>query len=344
MAIPFFCESFQAADSAQYRTRYDFYADGGSSLNGIQNDGGGARSGRSYNIGFFGLTSYSAKSIAAGETSILIGARFRTDSASTRTLLSLRNVANSATHLTLMMNSSNQIELRRGDSGGTLLATSTTTFSAGTGFSVQLKATINSSTGSYELRLNGLGTAEFSGSGANTQTGASADITAAVMGGFSGTFANVRIQDFWFMDGSNSFPGDVFVDYKVVNGAGTYQDFTPSTGTDHDALLDEIPPNTSDYVSSSTSGHKETNTVTALSGSSLTIIGVQAVNYMFKDNPGLVAARNLIRSGSTNSAGSTVYPSTTAGYFVTPYAVDPNTGSAWTSSAVNAAEVGVEIV
>ena len=343
MAIPFFCESFQAANLTEFLQRYVYANAPDLSLVTSGGRGGGRHLSRIFSPGYVGFP------VSAGEASVLVGVRLRIPTgftSVTRGILSIYNNPNSVNHLTLGLTADNVLQLRRGTwSGGTVLATGTTVFPFDTFFSIQLKATINATTGSYELRINGSATAEFSGTGANTQSGASSDITAIYLGSPSNDFnREIHYNDWFFTDGTASFPGDVYVDYRGVNGVGNYQQFTPSTGTDHDALLDEIPPNTTDYVSSSTTGHKETNTIQSLSGSSLTIIAVQSVNYALKSDAGSGLARNLIRSGTTDANGSTYSLSESARYYVAPHVVDPSTGVAWTSSGVNAMEVGIENV
>jgi len=344
MAIPSFCESFGAADMAQLVTRYEYYNTGGSGGFGVAviDTTAGRGGGRGLSMATGG-TPYFGKAVAAGNTSVVMGIRFRIITTSgSRILMTVRHQANAVNHLTLLVNSSGYLELRRGNASGTLLATGTTFIPFNTVTSVNLKASINSSTGSFSVQVNGVSESSMTGTSQNTQSGASADITALYIGSQNDASLNVVFNDFYFLDGSNSLPGDVYVDYLVANGAGNYQDFTPSTGTNHAALLDEAPPNTTDYVSSATTGHKETNATANISGTASTVLFVQSVNYALKSDAGAAQLRNLIRSGSTDANGATVAMSGSARYFLAPHDVDPATGVAWTVSGVNAMEVGLE--
>jgi len=337
MPIPSYCDSFMLYDTTVLTTKYLYITQ----QIGIATTGG-RNNGRCLSLNT-GTASSVGNPVVAGNNSINMAIRFKSLELAPKILMTLRNIANSVHHLTVLYTSTGRIEFRRGDSTGTLLATSSSVLNANVTHSISLKYTVNSTTGSFSANINGTADSGLTASGVNTQNGASADITAYYIGSSTQSpgAGTLLVNDFVVRDGSFPLLGDVYVDAKVVTGPGTYQQFTPSTGTDHAVLLDEIPPNTTDYVSSSTTGHRETNTISPLTGTP-TILFVQAANYMYKSDAGTAIARSLIRSGATNAFGdpTTLFGSPT--YYTTSFDTDPNTGVAWTVAAANAVEVGIE--
>ena len=157
------------------------------------------------------------------------------------------------------------------------------------------------------------------------------------------------MDDFYMLDQSGSAPlndflGDCRIDTIYPSADGTYSDFTPSTGSTHYTLVDEATPNTTDYVSSSTVGNRDSyqfQDIAALSAQ--TIYGVQVNAAIVKDDAGARSAATFVRSGSSNSDGAGVGLSTSQTYISQIFTTDPNTGAAWTESAVNAAQFGTVV-
>ena len=228
--------------------------------------------------------------------------------------------------------------------GGVLLATSDDPLPIATWSYVEFKATIDNTVGGYELRVNGQ--PWLTANGVDTQNSANAFANYACLGISGANDANVYYDDFYLCDTSgaanNDFLGDVRIDVLVPNGPGTYQDWTPSAGTDHAALVDETSPNTTDYLTGGTPGAKETLTLGDLPAQG-SVVAVQVCNYLAKTDAGSAKARNLIRSGTTDAYGPEAALSTSYVYSLSVHETDPATGSAWSTAAVDALEVGVEV-
>lgn len=337
MPIPSYCDSFMLYDTSALASKY-LYITQQVSISTT----GGRNNGRCLSLNT-GTPASVGNPVPAGNNSINMSIRFKSLELSPKILMTIRNITNSVHHLTVLHTAAGRIEFRRGDSNGTLLATSSAILNANILHSLSIKYTVNSSTGSFSANINGTADSGLTASGVNTQNGASSDITSYYIGSSTqgANAGTLYVNDFVVRDGSFPLLGDLYVDAKVVTGPGTYQQFTPSTGTNHAVLLDEIPPNTTDFVSSNTTGHRETNTISPLTGSP-TIVFVQATNYMYKSDAGTAIARTLIRSGAVNAFGD---PTTLVGspsYYTTPFDTDPATSVAWTVSGVNAVEVGIE--
>jgi hypothetical protein len=142
---------------------------------------------------------------------------------------------------------------------------------------------------------------------------------------------------------NNDYLGDVRVDLLMPTADGAHAGMTPSTGTAHYALVDEAAPNTTDYVSSSVAGTKDTYIFQDISTNTAAIFGVAVTNYARKDAAGAGALANIVRIGGTNylQPVAQLSASWTANENLVP--LNPATNSPWTTSDVNSAEFGVEV-
>lgn len=247
--------------------------------------------------------------------------------------------------------STNELLFYRGTASGTLVYSTGVALGIGAYNYIEGKIKVDASAGELELRVNGVvaGTIQ---TGLNTQGQADASISAVLVGGglinqSSGT-PDYRVDDFYCCDASgsfcNDFLGDIRADLLLPDGAGTYQQWPPSTGTDHHAVIDENPPNTSDYLSNSTNGQQDSSTLTAPGTTLVGIKCVQVNNYVLKDDAGLALVQNLIRSDGVDETGPTFGVSTSPLYSVSKHETDPATSAAWTHSAILALEAGIKNV
>lgn len=241
----------------------------------------------------------------------------------------------------IRINSSNQIVVTR---NGTTLGTSTATVSAAQWHWIEVKFKIDNSTGTYEVRLDG--TSVLSGSSVDTQNTANASITRVrFLPSGNSTSATISIDDFIFQDdngGAPSFLGECRVITQLPTAAGTHTDLTPSTGSNWQNV-DEVPRNgDTDYNSGSTSGNKDTYNFDAF-GATGTILGIQVSIYARKDDVSTRKFKSIVRSGGTDYLGAEITPGSSYAYSRDQFLTDPNTGSAWTSSNLDAAEFGIDI-
>lgn len=231
----------------------------------------------------------------------------------------------------------------------TTLATSSSTISTNTWYYVEFKTVIHDSTGTYEVRVDGSTFGGLTATGQDTRNGGSGTWDAVALGGFS----SGQSDDLYICDGSGSLNNDFLGDSKVETllpqtdavAAGSHADFTPSTGTDHGALVDETNPNTSDYNSSSTVGHIDSYNYPSLTLTG-TIRGVQVSPFHAKTDAGARTVSTMTRVASTDyvNGGTAISPPTTFGYDTQVFETNPNSGVAWTASDVNSAEFGLKII
>lgn len=147
----------------------------------------------------------------------------------------------------------------------------------------------------------------------------------------------------------NRFMGDLRVrddlpQTDAVGGGGFYREWTPSTGTDHGALLDETPPDDgATYVASSTPGQRELCTYPTIP-LGVDVRGLLLMPNAVKTSPGGRALGTLVRSGGSNATGASQFVALNDYvYYPGVYPLNPITGLAWTPAEINAMQGGVEI-
>lgn len=251
-------------------------------------------------------------------------------------------------HLTLMLNSSGRLELRRGSTGGALLATGTTTIATDTWFYVEVRATVADSGGICQVRLNGATTPEIDYTGDTRNGGTSTNVDAVSLQAFNPS-PTIRFADWYILNASgavnNTWMGDVRVATLTPSGNGASSQLVGSDGnsTDNYLLVDELPPSTADYVESATVGHTDTYPVTDLPAGVTTVKGVQVAALAAKSDAGAVSARVVARVAGTDYAPDVVALSTSYTETLRMWETSPATSTAWTTTEVDALEVGVQV-
>lgn len=203
----------------------------------------------------------------------------------------------------------------------------------------EVKVTIDNSAGSYEVRKNGV--AILSGTGKDTQNTANASATNVL---FRTSFC--FFDDLYIADTSgtanNDFLGDVNVKAYFPDADGTAEQWTLSAGTDSFALLDDNPADDdTTYIQSSTTGQTTRCTHQDVASTD-TILAVLHVVLARKTDASATSLKLTQFIASTSyDDGTTPALTTSFAYYQRVMDVNPNTGAAWSPSAVNAAEFGV---
>jgi len=250
----------------------------------------------------------------------------------------------------LQTNSSGQIELYRGSFLGTLVATSTNTLATSTWYHIRVVWTVGNA-GSVTVYVNGSNTGWINFSGDVQATGNATWNQFQLL-----SRANVvYYDDFVLLDDDTS---DATNDVTAIVGtpvvgcvlpqtdaaaAGTHADFTPSTSTDHGALVDETPPDEdTTYNHSETPTDRDTYQFPALGGTG-TIVGVQVNLYARKDDAGPRSISAVSRVGGTDFAGAAHAIDASYRYYRQVWRENPNTAAPWTVGEVDGAEFGLEV-
>lgn len=247
------------------------------------------------------------------------------------------------TQVVLLLETDLSLSVARGSSSR--LATSTSGLQLGVWHYVEFKATIDNTSGSYTVRVDG--TVVLSGTGADTQYSSSSSVANSIAIGQSyAGFVEFYIDDVYILntDGSpNDFLGDCRVDYLLPGANGATNDFTASAGSNYQCVDDADPDDDSTYVSSSTVGHVDLYAFGDISHTPDTIHGVQVLMSAKADDAGDRSIAEVCRSGGTNYSGTSQTLGTDYRYFRQILTTDPDTGSAWGKTGLNAAQFGVEI-
>lgn len=140
-------------------------------------------------------------------------------------------------HLEFVKNlGSFEVKLMR---GATQLAISTATYAYNAWHHFEIKVTVHTSAGAYELRHNEV--TVFSATGVNTANAASNQADSFAIR-FTNTSANNRFDDIGVWDGTGSFANDFCGDCVAkgveVTGAGASTQWTPSAGSNFDNVDD----------------------------------------------------------------------------------------------------------
>lgn len=216
----------------------------------------------------------------------------------------------------------------------------------GSEYKIEIKLSLINSVGSMQLRVNGVtwylseGNLDLDGTANRVyfETGA------------IGSGAQYQISDFYLIedDGTDpiTFLGPTWQVETLVPTAesGTESDFTPSTGTDNSALVDDGNPHDADgtYIESTVNTDIDRYTTTDTLAQAR-VLGVNVVSV----------ARHL---GSADNYRNHIFENATAGNGATnaltssflPYldlfVQNPDTSAEWTTTEVEACEFGVENV
>ena len=256
-----------------------------------------------------------------------------------------RDAANSVSQVGLFLNADGTISVRR---GSTTLDTTVATTPLDEWFYLEFLVTIHASAGAYELRMNGA--TILSASGVNTQNGGVAQASQCWLTGSGGLGSNLNgsidFDDFVLQSGSASaLLGDCRVDTFFPDADGASSQFTPSTGTDNYAMVDEAnPDDDTTYVESSTVGHIDLYGFPDLSHTPANIYAVQVSPRVNKTESGYRSMKAVVRSGGANyESAERVIGADTFVWVPLLFEEDPDTAAAWTIAGVNAIEAGLKV-
>ena len=219
------------------------------------------------------------------------------------------------------------------------------TFRTGQWNYVEIKYTIHDSTGSYEVRVNGVNV--LSASGIDTDFTNVGDVERHI---FVCAVNNQKFDDIYICDDSgaefNDWLGDQYTVIGIVPGGDTAQlDWSAQPAGSHYQNIDEDGGNdNNDYVYDSTLGNEDLYDYDNLPVSPSDILLLDIWTQAALD---IVGSESLIvtcQSGVTHSDGPTeTVTDTNYTTFHRLLSQDPNTAAAWTEAGLNAAQFGVKV-
>lgn len=328
------------------------WAQNGSSIS----TSGGRRGTRGLVVAQVG-TSYARKRLPGNHSTLIVGVAFTASantSAQVWSILMLSDGDSTTTGVQMGVRqnmATNCLEVWRGT---TLLAADTLALNRNQYYHIEFKVVFHGSAGSYELKVAGV--TRLADSGINTITTANAYANVLWLGttstyrtGSGGNQISYVYDDLYVCDGSggvnDDFLGDCRVDLVLPTSEGHYSDFTPSTGTDNSATVDEATASGADYNSANVPDAKDTYNMQDLTPLlDPAVFGVQPVFLANVNNDGSRAMSSLVRSGGVDeeSAVQNLLGSTSR-YFSDILDLNPNGDVPWTQTTVNAAEFGVAV-
>ena len=223
----------------------------------------------------------------------------------------------------------------------------------------ELVFTIHTSAGSVQLWQNGIKIIDVSGvntAGQGTSAWNGIELgRSATSGGAPGIYPNgpwLTFDDFYWLDTTDAAPlnarlGDVKVAMKMPTADGDLHQWTPKTGVNHYAMVNEIPPDgDTSYNSDGTAGDVDTFTYPALDIASGTIYWLSVVPAAAKDDSGFKEISTVTRIAGTTYVNAQVdAPSLTDyKYFPQNFLVNPATAAGWTVADVNGAQPGYKVI
>ena len=187
--------------------------------------------------------------------------------------------------------------------------------------------------------------------GVNTQATGNASANQLVLfGGGLGVGESIvnYFDDLYLCDGlgsvNNTFLGDIRVQALLPTSDGAATDWTPSAGSDHYALVNEVPSDgDASYVASATPGDIDEYGVTPIAVASGTVFGVQVGLYARKDDAGSRNIAPVVRESGTDHVGSDIALGASYAYYFQVYDEDPATSAAWTIAGINGDQFGVKV-
>lgn len=265
------------------------------------------------------------------------------------------NQSTQGAFMVLVDGSTTQIQLEFSTSGstllvrngnGTILGTVATSGDLNVWHYYELQVVFSATVGSVILKRDGATLLTLT----NVNTISSANASADTLSFTTGFGCTVLVDDIYMCDTSetinNTFLGDCRVTLWVPTQDGAHKDFTPSAGTSHYAMVDDMPSDgDATYVSSGTVGAIDTYRAPMATFAG-TVKGLRVGITARKDDAGDRSVGIVIGDGvdpvtqiGGNIALTTVYTRQT-----TPIMeINPLTGSPWTLADIQADEFGLEV-
>ena len=284
-------------------------------------------------------------------TRLIVGFRFRTGTSvvANSDLIafgdgnsSIQTLVNQKAQLGLSINASNHLFVWGSNAIATVLGTGTTTLATGSWYYVEIDCTFNSSTGSVTVRLNGSGT-EISASG-NTGGSGNNRANMFIINPYTTNGITCWYDDMYLLDpttGSSPFTSMLGV-CRVETLFPTSNDvvaWTPQASTNVSRVQEVTIDGDTTYNSIASSG-QDTFNIGSLVSTPVTIFATAVRASIRKDDVTGVSAQTTLKSGATTQQGVSFGQNSTYQTMRDIYVNDPNTGSPWIATNVNASKIG----
>lgn len=227
---------------------------------------------------------------------------------------------------------------------GTLLGTATITgWVTKIWHYLEFAATIHPTAGTAQCWVDGVSVLSLTG--VNTRNSANSTFN-QVKWNFqlnTGSVQNMAIDDIYFKDDLTPNGPQQVITLEAVSAFGT-SGFTPLSSTNVSQINETAMDGDTTYNASLTVAASDVFNFGTLAATVVNITAVNLVMESRKDAAGSRQTSTLINSSGTIAGGTNLNPASS--YIVTSdqFLVDPATGAAWTTAAINAAKAGYRIV
>lgn len=255
--------------------------------------------------------------------------------------------------LSLRIESDNTLSLYVANNGVLVANSSPFAVFENTWYYFQIKYTISGGTATPVVvtatcLVDGTNRVSGSGTSASNTTGYLLRTPTVNYHKFSNTVVNGRtfFKDLYIFDTTgghtNDFAGDCTFIYVVPDGDVTTQ-WTPSSGTVHFSLVNEVPPDgDSSYVQSTGTNNLDNYTWQDIPVFSGTIVAAQYLGFLRKTGEGQRSVKLTVGTGSFDQTSDEFFLNDNYLYYRLPLGTDPATGAQWTQSGFNATKFGVK--
>lgn len=322
-----FIDGFDHWNADDYSRKWSTFSSTGSDINNVV-----GRLGRGQALHLVGGQRELKKTLPSNEVSVTVGTA----------LYLLSNPSNAHLIIKFLEGGSEQVSVRFDASqkplvsrNGTTLGTSASSLSTLTWYYIELNATINGSTGTFDLRVDG--TSVASGTSQNTQATANAWADQISVLSSNGLY----LDDLYVYAGTTTL-GPCIVDTLYPEENGTYGDWSSNLGDGFYAVREAPEDSDTSFIYSSTATDQSTFKVQAPAYGSATVHAVQT-NISARNTGSASSVKAIRRVNSTDYVTSA---KATSSSYTDLYWVDdvsPDTSSAWTPSEIAASEFGVEL-
>lgn len=208
---------------------------------------------------------------------------------------------------------------------------------------VDLRAKISTTVGEVEIWVDETQVMALTGLNTVANSGQTQFTTAQIGDNASGQGVAMLVDD-WFIYTPGTRLGDSRIETLVPTSDASPNQATPSTGSNHYAVVDEAQFNTTDYLTmANTSGNKEVFGHGSLVSTPATVHSVAIKMVSQKSDAGAFSLEPLVIASGTEGDGSSQALSTTWSLQASIFETNPNTSAAWAYAAVNSSSIGYKV-
>ena len=300
-------------------------------------------------------TSAAFSKLFAAVSTVIVGFAFRIEygPGSQDTVISFYDNNAQNTQVSVIIGTMGALIVKRGIHSGTVLGSCSIAMAQNVWYYVEIKLTINSTTGTVQIKINGQTALNLTGQ--NTQSTSNATVDTVTFNSDSpnggagfGPGGTVRYDDIYICDttgpNNNNFIGDIKVASLFPTASGAFAQFTPSGAATNWQCVSENPADDdSSFVQTSTIGNEDTYVFQSISASA-TINGIQFDVQSRKADGGARTLTPVTRIGGTDYISGTINLTDT--YLINTVILEnnPSTSGSWVPSGINNAQFGYRLI